>query len=416
MNESPLKNKATPVDYRQLMKKVEQVVDVIEQGDEEVATIHLMADEIIRSLRGDLGIFGGRLYQRDGDNYRLRATFPDAKSVHEEFRVPRGYQPVEICLLMGVVYMTADDPRIDPELESTLGVKGFAAIELANGDYLLGFNVAPGHNHDDILSSLAVVRRAINDKIRRGRVEDIFHQAQQIQTSILPKQSPELPGFDIAGRNCSMERMGGDLYDFIPLSDKILGIVIADASGHGLPAALQVRDVHVGLRMGVARDFKVVRTVERLNAIIHQNSLSSRFVSMVYGELETNGNFIYVNAGHPSPFHIAVDGAVSSLGYGGPVLGPLAKASYERGMVRLEPGEMLVFFTDGINESLAGGDSIRGEEYGLERLLKVAHANRGKSAEEVVEAIFESVESWTAGTPPQDDQTIVIVVRPGGPA
>lgn len=411
-----LKNETTPVDYRQLMQKVEQVVDVIEQGDEEIATIHQMADEIIRRLRGDLGIFGGRLYQRDGDSYLLRATFPDAKAVVKEVRVPRSYRPVELCQLMGAVYMSADDPRIDPALESALGVEEFAAIDLADGDYLLGFNVAPGYNRDDILSSLAVVRRAINDKIHRGRVESIFLQAQQIQASILPQKPSHLHGFDIAGHNSAMERMGGDLFDFIPMSDKILGIAIADASGHGLPAALQVRDVHVGLRMGVARDFKVVRTVERLNAIIHENSLSSRFVSMVYGELETNGNFIYVNAGHPPPFHVAASGDVSSLSHGGPVLGPLADATYERGMARLEPGDMLVFFTDGINEALADGDSGRGEEYGLERLVKVARANRGKTAAEVVEAIFDSVETWTAGTPPQDDQTIVVVVRPGGPA
>ncbi len=86
-----------------------------------------------------------------------------------------------------------------------------------------------------------------------------------------------------------MESVGGDFYDYIPITDKILGLAIADVSGHGLPAALQVRDIYMGLRMGMARDFKIVRTVERLNQIIHKSTLTSRFVSMFYGELERNG-------------------------------------------------------------------------------------------------------------------------------
>src|SRR4029434_4486679 len=91
----------------------------------------------------------------------------------------------------------------------------------------------------------------------------------------------------------------GDSRAFIPLSARRLGIAIADASGHGLPAALQVRDVYTGLRMAVERGFKIVRTVERLNRIIHESRLTTRFVSLFYGEIEDDGNMMYVNAGHP---------------------------------------------------------------------------------------------------------------------
>lgn len=402
----------TTADYRQLMKKVEDVVSVVHEGESEIATIHLVADEIIRQLRDALGIFGGRLYQRDGDSYLLRATFPNAKEVTEEFRVPRTYPPLELCLLMGTVYMSADDPRIDPELESALGVEEFAAVEVGDEDYVLGFNVAPGHNRDDVIWSLAVVRRAIDEKIHRQRVEDIFQQAQQIQASILPRRVPVFAGYAVAGRTSSMHLMGGDLFDFIPLSDKLLGFTIADASGHGLPAALQVRDIYVGLRMGLARDFKVVRTVERLNEIIHQSSLKSRFVSMFYGELESNGNFIYVNAGHPPPFHIAADGEVTLLVHGGPVLGPLPAASYERGMVTIEPGDTMVLYTDGITEALAAGDTTRREEYGADRLLEVVRAHHGAPAAQILAAVFASVQAWTEGTPPLDDRTVVVVTCP----
>ena len=313
--------------------------------------------------------------------------------------------------------MDPDDPRLDPEIEALLQVKDFAAIEVGDGDYLLGFSVAPGHDRDDVLSSLAVVRRALNATLGRQRVESLFHQAQQIQTSILPRRAPAFSPYSVWGRTQSMERTGGDLFDFIPISDKILGVAIADASGHGLPAALQVRDVHVGLRMGVARDFKMVRTVERLNTILHQSTATSRFVSLFYGELEANGNFIYVNAGHPPAFHLSgTSGALPSdaapLVHGGPVLGPLSVASYERGIVHLRPGEMVVLYTDGVTEALRGGDSTRNEEYGVGRLLEVARARRASPAPDVVDAIFDSVEQWTGHTPPQDDRTVVVIVHP----
>src|SRR3954468_18549928 len=248
--------------------------------------------------------------------------------------------------------MDAEDPDIDRNLENLLGVQRFAAIEVGSEEYILAFNVAPGHDRDDVLFSLGILRHSVNQKIRREKMEGIFEEARKIQASILPRREPDYGEFDIFGRSDPMEEVGGDFYDFIPVTDKILGLAIADVSGHGLPAALQVRDIYMGLRMGLARDFKIVRTVERMNRIIHRSTLTSRFVSMFYGELELNGVFIYVNAGHPAPFHLAADGTARFLEEGGPFLGPLAEATYERGFVVMKPGDMLVFFTDGICETL----------------------------------------------------------------
>ncbi len=261
------RNPPRPISARSL-RRVEQVVKHLESSGDEVP-IHSVADEIIRRLRTELGIYGGRLYERSGDDYVLRATFPDAKEVSELVRIPRTYAPIELCLMQGIVYMDREDPRLDQQLEGLLGVKEFAAVEIGSERYILGFNLEPGHQRDGILSSLGVVRHAINQKIREHQVADIFRQAKQIQSSILPKSAPRFGPYDIAGRSDSLDSVGGDLFDFIPITDKILGLAIADASGHGFPAALQVRDVYMGLRMGMARDFKIVRTVERLNQIIH---------------------------------------------------------------------------------------------------------------------------------------------------
>lgn len=400
------------------MQKVEEVLDHIERDPEEAFNVHSVVEEIISKLRHELGIYGARLYETEGDAYRLQATFPDSKEVEGVVRIPRTYPAIELCLMSGLVYMEAADPRRDPELEETLGVKEFAAIEIANGQYILGFSVTPGHGQEEVLFSLGVVRHSINRRLREDRVHSVIRQARQIQSSIMPRSSPAFGPFDISGCSKSLDRVGGDLFDYIPITDKILGLAIADASGHGLPAALQVRDIYTGLRMGLARDFKIVRTVERLNSIIHVSTLTSRFVSLFYGELELNGTFIAVNAGHPPPFHLAADGEVTYLDQGGPVLGPLSEATYDRSYVKLRPGDLMVLYTDGISEALAPAESADSpmwerEEFGDERIVEVARAHQGKSAKEIVDAIFDTLETWRGpGQSAQDDCTVIVVVRP----
>jgi sigma-B regulation protein RsbU (phosphoserine phosphatase) len=406
-------SEAGPVNYQQLMKKVEQVVAAMDRDEDVSATIPSLLETIIDKFRDELGIYGGRLYQRRGGYYVLQATFGDAKEVPKGLKVPISYRPIELLLENGTVYMGDEDPDMDRNLESQLGVQRFAAIEVGSEEYVLAFDVAPGHDRDDILFSLGILRHSVNQKIRRDRMEGIFEQARKIQASILPKRVPEYGNFDFFGRSEPIEGVGGDYFDYIPVTEKILGLSIADVSGHGLPAALQVRDIYMGLRMGLARDFKIVRTVERMNKIIHKSTLTSRFVSMFYGELELNGVFIYVNAGHPPPFHVTADGTVRYLEEGGPVLGPLPDASYQRGFVIMKPGDMLVFYTDGISETVGRDEDGRPlGEYGIERLVETAREHQGETAREVVEAIFASVESFSRQAPPDDDRTVMVVSHP----
>jgi sigma-B regulation protein RsbU (phosphoserine phosphatase) len=400
----------TGTNYRELMKKVEQVVSGLARSEETGRTVHTVAEAIIGKFRDQLGIFGARLYHRQGPSYVLEATLGEARELPQGLELPANYGPIAAVLEQGTVYMDGNDPRVDRGLEGVLGVQEFAAIEVGTEEYVLGFNIRPGVDRDDVLFSLGILRHSINQKIRQEKMEGIFRQARRIQTSILPKRVPSYGAFDIAGKSVPMETVGGDFFDYIPLTDKIMGIAIADVSGHGLPAALQVRDIYMGLRMGLGRDFKIVRTVERLNQIIHKSTLTSRFVSMFYGELEPNGVFIYVNAGHPPPYHLAADGTVTELSEGGAVLGPIFDASYERGFVRMKPGGLLVMYTDGIVETTGKGKAR--EEFGSERLLEVVRRERGKPAAEVVSAIFAAVEEWSGKRPAKDDRTVVVVRYP----
>jgi sigma-B regulation protein RsbU (phosphoserine phosphatase) len=407
----------SPVNYRELMKKVEQAVEAIDRTDDTGSTIHTAVSFIIEQFHDELGLYAGRLYRRQGKYFVVEEVFGDNHGAAEEqegLRVPVTYEPVQQLLEDGVVYMDDSDPRFDKELEEQLGVDTFAAIEVGDG-YILAFNVAPGHHRDDVLFSLGILRHSLNQKIREERLQGIFREARKIQASILPKRPPVFGRFDISGRNDPMESVGGDFYDFVPLSDKILGLAVADVSGHGLPAALQTRDIHMGLRMGLGRDFKIVRTVERLNHIIHESTLTSRFVSMFYGELEMHGAFIYVNCGHPPPWYLGADGREQPLEEGGTVLGPISDATYERGFVTMRPGDVIVIYTDGVTETrgrVKDPDRTTWEEYGVDRLLDVARAHRDEPAERIVGAVFEDVDRFSGGRAAADDRTLMVVRYP----
>ncbi|MEL7059228.1 MAG: PP2C family protein-serine/threonine phosphatase [Acidobacteriota bacterium] len=402
----------TSIETRALLARVDEVVRQIERSHQEELPIRAIASAIVRELCDDLGIYGGRLYERDGEDYRLVCTFPDAREIEGEVRVPRTYEPIELTLMRGVLYMDPNDPRLDQEFERRIGVDEFAAIEAGNERYIFGFNVAPGHSAETVVSSLGVVRHAINQKIREQEIESILHQAKLIQNSILPPGAPDHDVFDLAARMDSLENVGGDLFDFIPIHDRILGVTVADASGHGLPAALQVRDVYIGLRMGLERDLKIIRTIERLNRIIYGSTLSSRFVSLFYAELENSGLLIYVNAGHPPALHFeASTGRIRPLREGGPILGPLPDATYDRGFVHLDPGDVVVLYSDGITET-KGETTDDDEDYGRDRLEQVVAGHRDRPAAEIVEAIFDDVERFAAGRPTTDDRTVIVIRRP----
>lgn len=399
---------SAPVDFRELMKNVEEVVEAIEPSDNLDLTVRQLAVEIIGRFRNELGVYGGRVYRREGGSFLLEAAIPNGGEMPLGLSVPESYAPVQTLLDERMIYWSRDDPRLDRSIEEALGVEEFAAVEVGDGAYVLAFDIEPERDRDDVLMSLGILRHAINQKLREERIDAVLREARRIQASILPRRVPEFSPFDIACRTEPMEIVGGDYYDLIPLTDKILGMAIADVSGHGLPAALLVRDVYMGLRMGMARDLKIVRVLEQLNGIIHNSRLTSRFVSMFYGELDRSGTFIYVNAGHPPPIFLSADGERRELAEGGAVLGPIRDASYERGFVRLRPGDCVILYTDGLIET----ESVDGEEFGIERLVGVVTENRERGSRAVADAIFDAVKAFSGSLAQPDDRTVMVVRRP----
>ncbi|MCC7136797.1 MAG: PP2C family protein-serine/threonine phosphatase [Planctomycetes bacterium] len=264
---------------------------------------------------------------------------------------------------------------------------------------------ADPHVTEFVLGTLAsaLSARALQDRWRRS-----LDEAAEIQRGLLPSSIPEVAGLAVAARSVAAEDVGGDLYDFFPFGPGTLGIAVGDASGHGLPAALVARDVVVGMRVGLDRGLRVGGVLSRLNRVLRAGVPERAFASLVYVEAHADGALEYACAGHPPPLLVRRH-TYTALRQGGPVLGPVEHVAYRRTSARLERGETLVLYTDGVTERR----DASGELYGEERLAAAVGARSGLPADAALEGVLDDVRAFGDGAPWADDLTLVLVRRTG---
>ena len=294
--------------------------------------------------------------------------------------------------------------RADEEGAPTIAAVAFGARR----EFVLAFVLARPLPPEETAPFLAALGSLADIALRHRDITAAMAQARQVQTSLLLSEPPEFPGYEIAFGSRAAAVVGGDVYDFLPVQPGTLGVVVADAAGHGMAAALQARDVVVGLRMGVLESLKLFKTMEKLAAVVRRNSPDGRFISLVYAEIHRNGNLIYVNAGHPPPLLLRAGGGETALTSGGPVMGlALPPAAYEPAFEALAPGDLAVFFTDGITETLDRND----HEFGQERLVAALRERPEEPVAGLVERVFATLDAFSDGMPQADDQTVVLVRR-----
>ena len=251
----------------------------------------------------------------------------------------------------------------------------------------------------------ALLHRQVLDK---QRIEDQLRVAREVQAGLLPVGPPQLPGFRVAGRSVPTWAIGGDYFDYVPLDDGRLGIVIADVSGKGIPAALIMATFRAGLRHELRRQAELPTVAAALNRALLESRDAARFVTAVCAVLDTSsGRLDYANCGHNPPLVLRAGGQTGELPAGGPALGLLPDVSFGAGRTQLAPGDRLVLYTDGVVEVADGADA----EFGLARLEAGIRAVPAGFPEQAIECVVDAARRFCGRETFDDDFTLVVLDR-----
>jgi phosphoserine phosphatase RsbU/P len=256
-----------------------------------------------------------------------------------------------------------------------------------------------------------------------------------VQRRLFPQTSPSVRGVDIAGHCRPALGIGGDYYDFIALdrpSDGAaqtfsrLGIVIGDVSGKGISAALLMAGLRASLRGQTLTGFDLAHLVRNVNLLLYDSSDSNRYATFFFAQYDpATRHLTYVNAGHNAPVilrpktaavtvgppscrgEISANGSceILRLEEGGPVVGLLVEASYQQCILTMEPGDVLLGYTDGISEAMNRED----EEWGEDRMIAQATSCVHLSAQQMLDCLLDAADRFASGAPQHDDMTLVLM-------
>src|SRR5467141_2940635 len=230
--------------------------------------------------------------------------------------------------------------------------------------------------------------------IEKQRLETQLEVARQVQLELLPARDPQLEGFDISAYNFPTEEVSGDYYDWVRIYDDQIGVVIADVSGKGVPAALLMAFLRASLRAATHIGYAPHISMTKVNYLLWESIERNQFVTAFYGILDTtNRTLAYSNAGHNPPILIDADGKARFEERGSLPLGMFKDTRYHEYYLTTEPGDMLVLYTDGVTEA----NNSRGEEFGRDRLAEAVKANRKLTARNLIAAVHQIVIDWTEG-------------------
>jgi len=250
--------------------------------------------------------------------------------------------------------------------------------------------------------------RLYRETMEKARMEQEMRIAAEIQQALLPKAGRVGPFFRAAAASLPCRSIGGDFYDYVDLPGGSFGFALGDVAGKGPPAALLSAMMQGIFAAQAAASDPPSRTIARVNLALYRRGIESRFVTLMYGSLEPDGQLTYCNAGHNPPLVFGKSG-IRRLETGGPIVGLFEGATFEEETVQLSPGDWLIVFSDGVSEAL----SADGEEFGETRIVQTVQKNSGIPPPDLLQAIFAEVRSFTKGAPQNDDIT-ALVLRYGG--
>jgi len=341
-----------------------------------------------------------------------------------EVRVSRTI--VEEVVVRGRSVLTSDaqhDPRFRSSTVTFQGIRSVLAVPLGVGERIFGMIYADSpltesrfsEDHLKVLTTLgsvAAIRvenaRLLEEHIEQERVHRELQLAREIQQRFQPTSPPVVRGYELQGISFPSYEIGGDYYDFIDCADGRLIVALGDVSGKGTSAALLMSSLHAAVHAQVASCQSLGESIAAVNRYLADNTPPNRFVTLFYAELDpASGSLSFINAGHNPPLIVHSAGVVEQLSPGGMPLGIMADHEYRQGRAQLQPGDVLVAYSDGVTET----QNPAGEEFGTQRLHEVVTMNVHRSAAGIRDKIEAALSAFAQGTAAVDDITLIIVKR-----
>lgn len=278
-------------------------------------------------------------------------------------------------------------------------------VEIQSGDEFEELAGAFNRMTHDLRNYIVELRRTTAEKERFTRELEI---AQGIQQSFLPDSIPDIPGMELAVYASPALEVGGDFYDFIPVGDDEWGVVIADVSGKGVPAALFMALSRTLIRVSATWKSDPASAIKEANSLICRDSKASMFVTLFYLVIDSlQRKITYVNAGHNPPLMLTGQdhSDITLLKAEGIALGIIDEIDLDSVTVDLKKGDLVALYTDGVNEAM----NTNGEEYGMDRFIAVLKQNRDRELSQLIEAIIASIKDFTKDAPQSDDITLILI-------
>ncbi len=260
------------------------------------------------------------------------------------------------------------------------------------------------------LENARLTAAVAEEMAQRQKLHREIEIAREVQERLFPQQLPPVPGIDYYGKCRPALGVGGDYYDFLPLSEGKLGVAIGDVSGKGISAALMMASLQASLRgQAMLEPDNLTSLMKRVNHLVYSASGANRYATFFYAQYEAGTRRLtYVNAGHNPPFLVRMRHeafGVERLDRGGLVIGLMPDVPYEQASVALDPGDLILAYTDGVSEAMNPSD----QEWGEQRLLDTAKSCLSLPAEQVTARIMAAADAFAAGAPQYDDMTLVII-------
>lgn len=292
-------------------------------------------------------------------------------------------------------------PNVMAQLYATFGSRELFGNDFNISNYLkiIAYMVP-------LVGLLIEYTRAYQAEVSLRATEEQFRVARGVQRDLLPRSAPQIPGFDIAGISIPAEMVGGDYFDFIPMKDDCLGIVVADVSGHDLGASIFMGQTRAYLRALAQLKDSVPEVMHDLNQFLMEDARDQRFVTIALARLDPAKKSLSLTAAGQHAYIISRNKVASPLESSAMPLGIMHDIRQEiETEWRLSPGDIFISLTDGLSEALAPG----GEFFGTKRILDIVSREAAQPAEKILERLVEEVHQFVGTTQMADDLTIVIL-------